>query len=75
MKIREQLTEQQIKEMESWVEKKKTNSMLTKSEKKMIDTIEDFKKNNWQGYRLSGTRPITKESAQKDLDELSRKNI
>lgn len=44
MKIREQLTEQQIKEMESWVEKKKTNSMLTKSEKKMIDTIEDFKK-------------------------------
>jgi hypothetical protein len=77
MKVREKLTDEQIKKMEKWADQKKQNAALTDKEKYAVETVEDMRKNNWKGYRLDGISegPKTKEDLQKELDRLSKEII
>ena len=69
----QQLTDEQIKQIENWSKRRKECKDITEQEKRAIEKVENLKSENWKGYRMSETDLMAKEEAQKKLDELSKK--
>lgn len=66
----EALTDEKITALENWAENKK-KTMMTESEKKIVDRIETMKKNDWSGCRLKN-KPLTKAEVQEQLEQLRK---
>ncbi|MCO5381798.1 MAG: hypothetical protein NHB15_06620 [Methanosarcina barkeri] len=72
---RKPLTDEQIIQIEHWAdEKKRTGNYLAPQEKKMVEMIEEYRKNNWKGIRIQGQNQNEAEECQFRLERLKRKN-
>lgn len=67
----EKLSDDQIQKLESWADQKRKLPM-SKTEESIVKKIEDSRKNNWRGYRIS-EKPLTLNECQEHFERLKGK--
>lgn len=70
------LTDEKIKELEHWADKKRTfEGKLTKEEEFILKKVDNYRTSGWQGIRITKAEQMQTIDLQEQLDKLKRKEV
>ena len=72
--LNKKLTDAEISKLEAWADMRKDLQSLSKEDKTILNQIDAFRKNKWEGMRLTAKDAATQQ-AKGNLEELKRKKV